>query len=104
MMQIIWSDRAYIRRQAIEDYILFSFGYAAHAEYVEAVDEWKRIVVANPNIGKVEPILSGMRKEYRSSIISKLTKCIYYIDSDFIVIVDWWDTRRAISNLKEGLS
>ena len=28
---------------------------------------------------------------------------IYYIESDFINIVDWWDTRRAVENLKEGL-
>ena len=36
-MQIIWSERAFIRRQAIEDYILYSFGYVAHAKYIEEV-------------------------------------------------------------------
>lgn len=102
-MSIIWSDRAYVRRQAIEDYILFSFGYVAHAEYVEAVEEWKKIVLANPYIGKEEPILVGMRKQYRCYVVSKLSKCIYYIEGDFIVFVDWWDTRRSISNLTEGL-
>ena len=102
-MHIIWSDRAFVRRQAIEDYILFSFGYVAHAEYVEKVEEWKRLVLENPRIGKVEPVLSGMRKEYRNSVISKLTKCIYYIEDDLIVVVDWWDTRRGIKTLSQGL-
>ena len=102
-MSIIWSDRAFVRRQAIEDYILFSFGYMAHAKYVEAVEEWKKIVLANPYIGKEEPILAGMRKQYRSYVIAKLTKCIYYIEGDFIVFVDWWDTRRSTSNLTQGL-
>ena len=102
-MRIIWSDRAYVRRQAIEDYILFSFGFAAHADYVEAIEEWKKTVLENPQIGKVEPLLEGMRKEYRSYVISELTKCIYYIENDFIVIVDWWDTRRCIKTLTQGL-
>ena len=102
-MRIIWSDRAYVRRQAIEDYILFSFGFAAHTEYVEAVEEWKKIVLENPQIGKVEPLLEGMRKEYRSYVISELTKCIYYIENDFIIIVDWLDTRRGIKTLTQGL-
>ena len=102
-MRIIWSDRAFVRRQAIEDYILFSFGFAAHTEYVEAIEEWKKIVLNNPQIGKVEPLLEGMSKEYRSYVISTLTKCIYYIENDFIVIVDWWDTRRGIKTLTQGL-
>jgi len=41
MRQVLWSERAFARRQAIEDYILYSFGYAAYADYVEAVNEWK---------------------------------------------------------------
>ena len=102
-MHIIWSDRAYVRRQAIEDYILFSFGFAAHAEYVATIEDWKKIVLENPQIGKVEPILEGMRKEYRSYVISELTKCIYYIEDDFIIVVDWWDTRRGIKTLTQGL-
>ena len=102
-MQIIWSDRAFIRRQAIEDYILCSFGFEAQAEYVEAIDKWKCLVKENPQIGKIEPLLVGMRKEYRSYVIAKLTKCIYYVEDDFIVIVDWWDTRRGLSTLTLGL-
>ena len=102
-MQIIWSERAFIRRQAIEDYILYSFGYVAHAKYIEEVETWKNAVLANPEIGAKEPLLEGMRKEYRSYTIANQTKCIYYIEDDFIVFVDWWDTRRSITNLKIGL-
>jgi plasmid stabilization system protein ParE len=102
-MRIIWSDRAFIRRQAIEDYILFSFGFAAHFEYVEAIEDWKKLVLDNPNIGKIEPLLVNMRKEYRSYVIAKLTKCIYYVENDFIVVVDWWDTRRGIKTLTQDL-
>ena len=102
-MQIIWSERAFIRRQAVEDYILYSFGYAIYADFVEKVDEWKELVLKNPSIGKEEPLLKGMRKKYRSFPIGKLSKCIYYVEDDFIVIADWWSTRRSVRNLKSGL-
>lgn len=102
-MQVLWSERAYVRRQAIEDYILYSFGYVSHMNYVEAVDEWIEIVQKNPNIGAIEPLLEGMRKEYRSFVITELTKCIYYVEDDCIMIADWWDTRMAITHLSANL-
>ena len=102
-MQILWSERAFERRRAVEDYILLSFGYKAYSEFVEKVDEWKSCVIKNPEIGREEPLLIGMRKKYRSYVIGNLSKCIYYVEGEFIVIADWWDTRRSISNLKRGI-
>ena len=102
-MEIIWSDRAYVRRCAIEDYILYSFGYAAYAEFLERIEEWKKLVLANPKVGRVEQLLTGMRKEYRSYPIGKLSKCIYYIEGDYIVFADWWNTRSGIQRLRGGL-
>ena len=103
-MQILWSERAYERRQAIEDYILYSFGFVAYSEYLEAVEEWKKAVKENPNIGKEEPLLMGLRKKYRSFVIADLTKCIYYVENDCIMIADWWNTRCSTTNLKSELS
>ncbi len=103
MMQIIWSERAFTRRQAIEDYILYSFGYEAYASYREEIEEWKNNLQSNPYLGSVEPLLDGMRKEYRSFVIGRLTKCIYYIEDNYIVFVDWWDVRRSIQTLRSGL-
>jgi len=103
MRQVLWSERAFARRQAIEDYILYSFGYAAYADYVEAVNEWKNVIRENPCVGAVEPLLVGGRKEYRSVVIANQTKCIYYVEDDCIMIADWWDTRRSIVQLKQNL-
>ena len=102
-MKIIWSERAFERRRAIEDYILYSFGYAAYVEFIEKVNEWKELVLTNPEVGKEEPLLTGMRKNYRSYPVDKLSKCIYYIEDDFIIFVDWWNTRNGIQQLKRGL-
>ena len=102
-MQVIWSERAYIRRQAIEDYILYSFGFSALRHYEEEIDSWINTLTANPEAGPVEPILQNMRKEYRSFVIEEQTKGIYYVEDDLLVIVDWWDTRRELDTLKRGL-
>lgn len=102
-MHIIWSERAFIRRQVIEDYILCQFGYATHAKFLSQIEECKSALLQNPRIGKIEPILEGMKKEYRSIVIGHLSKCIYYIEDDTIVFVDWWDTRRELKMLVSGL-
>ena len=103
MMHILWSERAFIRRQAVEDYILYSFGRRAHAQFLKEVNNWKTILRTNPQAGQIEPLLENMRKEYRHFVVGNLSKGIYYIEGDFINIVDWWDTRRAVENLKVGL-
>ena len=103
-MQIIWSERALARRQAIEDYIFYSFGYEAYRSYLIAINEWKAEVSQYPQAGQIEPLLLGMRKEYRSRTIDRFSKCIYYIEGDRIVFVDWWDTRRSPIILKSGLN
>ena len=102
-MQVIWSERAYVRRQAIEDYILYSFGFVALRNYEDAVDAWVETLKASPLTGQIEPILQNMRKEYRYFVVEDLTKGIYYVEDDKIIIVDWWDTRRSVNTLKEGL-
>ena len=102
-MQILWSERAYARRQAIEDYILLSFGHVAWSQYVEAIEEWKKLVRKNPQIGPIEPLLEGGRKQYRSFVIANQTKCIYYVEDECIMIADWWDTRRSITHLTSNV-
>ena len=44
----------------------------------------------------MEPLLSNRPMAYRSVVINKLNKMIYYISNtdDVIYIVDFWDTRR----------
>jgi len=102
-MQIFWSERALTRRQAIEDYVLFAFGFPAYQDYIDAIDEWKKVLLENPNAGKEEPILAGMSKEYRSFVVRSLSKGIYYVENDAINIVDWWDTRRDIKEASKNI-
>ena len=103
MMRIQWAERAFVRRQAVEDYILYSFGRQAHAHFVREIRHWKQLLMENPYLGQVESTLEGMSKEYRYFVVLNQSKGIYYVEDDCINIVDWWDTRRSIENLKSGL-
>lgn len=54
-----------------------------------------------PEIVRPEPLLAHRSKHYRSLIVSKHHKAIYYIDNDKqkIVIADIWDMRRLPSSM-----
>ena len=45
-------------------------------------------------MGLVEPLLEGRNKVYRSLVIHKLYKLVYYVDEETIYIADLWDVRR----------
>ena len=48
----------------------------------------------NPHLGPVEPYLDNMPEIYRSIVVNRLNKIVYYIKDNGIVIADFWDTRR----------
>ena len=45
-------------------------------------------------VTNVEPLLANRTHLYRSVVINKLNKLIYYIENETIIIADFWDTRR----------
>ena len=47
-----------------------------------------------PGIGQKEPLLQGRKRDYRSIVISRQNKLVYYVAGDTLYIVALWDTRR----------
>ena len=47
-----------------------------------------------PTIGKLDPLFAHRRLPYRSIIIRKLNKVVYYVKGDSVHIAAFWDTRR----------
>ena len=45
-------------------------------------------------VGSLEPLLQHRSIPYRSIVINKLNKLIYYIENETIIVADFWDTRR----------
>lgn len=54
-------------------------------------------------MGKIEPLLQERRHEYRSLVVRKHLKLIYYIKDNVIYIANLWDTRREPQQLKEEI-
>ena len=75
-------------------YINKEFGRRYRDNFMRKVLEVRQYLALNPNMGPVEPLLSDCSKVYRSVVIAKLNKMVYYIADDQIVVVDFWDVRR----------
>ena len=88
-----------LARQKIREtarYIRSEFGKRYRDDFLYKVQETRQYLATNPHLGSMEPLLSNRPMAYRSVVINKLNKMIYYISNtdDVIYIVDFWDTRR----------
>lgn len=63
------------------------------------------LLAHQPWLGCLEPLLSDRAKAYRSLVIHKHYKVVYFVDeeADTLVIADVWDTRREPKNLMQNL-
>ena len=63
-------------------------------------------LAAFPYMGKVEHLLSGLSKEYRSLVVHEHYKLIYRVseEEDTVYVVALWDTRRNPQDMDADLS
>ena len=47
-----------------------------------------------PELGTIDSLLAYRKQQYRSIIVRRLNKIVYYIKDDTIRIAAFWDTRR----------
>jgi len=92
-MNLFWSPDAYSLWEETARYIEHEFGYVAMVNYINETANIETQLGKNPQLGIIEPLLSKCSVEFRSILLSKHNKLIYYV-SDQINIVDIWDTRR----------
>ena len=93
-MKIIVTDRAEEKLQDIVDYILEQFGGKARKKFIGEIRNILKLLLKNPNMGFVEPLLNDRQIMYRCVVMNHYNKIIYRITDDVIEIVDFWDTRR----------
>lgn len=56
-----------------------------------------------PLIGQIEEEISEEREEYRSLLVRKLFRIIYFIDADSLFIVAIWDCRKDFQTNKKKI-
>lgn len=93
-MEIIWAEEAFRAWQDTIDYIVEEFGVRAAEKFYKKTEEWQNVLSSSPMAGKTEPLLNNRSRLYRSIVITKQCKLIYYIEDETIFIVDFWDVRR----------
>lgn len=93
-MKVVWSIRANKEWKSVALYIYYEFGKKAVENYLEKTKYWERKLMLFPECGGPEPLLSDKQIKYRSLIISKHSKIIYYIKKEVVYISDVWDMRR----------
>ena len=93
-MKIRWYKRAATQLHEVEGYVFEKFGEKARQEFMNNVERTVLTLAELPMLGKLDPLFAHRKRSYRSIIIRRLSKVVYYVKDDIIHIAAFWDTRR----------
>lgn len=103
-MKVIWYIRAEQSMRQVERYILSKFGEYTRARFIRELEQNIRSLSEMPEMGTIDPLLAHRSKTYRSIIVYRMSKLVYYVQDGTIHIAAFWDTRREpksqVSRLK----
>lgn len=102
-MQVIWNKQAAKQFEMIINYIHQEFGERVALQFYNRVISYEPLLAANPRIGAKEPLLRRRKQNFRSIVVHKYCKLIYYVEDDMLYIADLWDTRRNPRSLADSL-
>lgn len=77
----------------IAEYIIVRHGQARCDSFLNEAYDAGRLLGQNPEMGKIEPSLSGRESLYHSFVVNDINKIVYRIVGGQIEIVDFWDVR-----------
>lgn len=93
-MRLIVDDVAKQKIRQTARYIQKKFGKKARLDFRNEISHVAKLLRDNPCLGPTEPYLADAPVTYRSIVVNRLNKMVYWINDDVIEIVDFWDTRR----------
>lgn len=102
-MKVFWSNRAERGLHQVEKYIFNEFGEDTRSNFMSDVKHISYLLETSPEIGKLDSLFSQHQIAYRSIVIHHLSKLVYYVKSDSVRIVAFWDTRREPKNQAKKL-
>ena len=98
-MKVSWSKGAIKSMTHTSMYILNEFGNRANMRFLQEIQKVSDLMEENPFMGQVEPLLIGKSKEYRSVVVNRQNKIVYYVKGNTIRVSALWDTRREPKSL-----
>ncbi len=93
-MKVKWSPLAKLALRETSKYIGKEFGLKVKKDFIQDVRHTSCLLGKTPQMGQIEPYLADLPTMYRSIVVYRLSKIVYYIADDHIEVVDFWDTRR----------
>ena len=102
-MRVVWSLEAHDQLRQAANFIENRFGKSSRTKFLDNIYHVVPLLSKYPYLGKEEPLLEGASVVYRSLVIGRLNKIVYYINGNTIEIVALWDTRREPKKLTEEL-
>lgn len=103
-LSLIWHASFEEKLKAAIRWSRFHFGERTAGKFYRRIIEESNRLTFAPYIGGVEPLLDGFPIEYRSLVVHKHFKVVYYVDeaNALVHIVDMWDVRREPTMLRQG--
>ena len=97
-MKVHWHKRAAAQLHQIEYYVLRNFGERIRHEFMDDIEQAVLSLAEMPTMGKFDPLLAHRKQGYRSIIVRRLNKIVYYVKKDTLHIAAFWDTRQEPKN------
>ncbi|MDH6306313.1 toxin ParE1/3/4 [Parabacteroides sp. PF5-5] len=98
--QIIWKHTARAKYLRTTRWYFDNMGLKAADSFMRGIAENVERISRQSAIGKREPLLVGHPEDFRSLVVHRHTKIIYYCDTQNVYIVDLWDCRQNPAKLK----
>ena len=102
-MKVIWLPQAKKQLFQMARYIFKEFGQKARTDFMQDVKHINMLLSENPNMGPEEPLLADRSITYRSYVVNRLNKIVYFIKDDHIEVADFWDVRREPKKLAQRI-
>ncbi|MBQ7686426.1 MAG: type II toxin-antitoxin system RelE/ParE family toxin [Bacteroidaceae bacterium] len=93
-MTIHWHKRAGAALHQVEEYVLENFGEDERQKFMNDIEQAVLSLASMPAMGRLDPLFAHRKQAYRSIIVRRLNKIVYYVKDDIIHIAAFWDTRR----------
>lgn len=94
-MQVKWTTRGIMMFDNALYYSAETPGQQAAINFFRKTRHLEELLVLNPLMGKIEPVLARLKTKYRTIVIIKTYKMVYYVNEDNINIVAIWNCRQS---------
>jgi plasmid stabilization system protein ParE len=92
-IKVLWTETALKNLEEIFEYYKYKASIKIAKKIVKGIVTTSIKIQGNPQIGKVEELLTNRQNEYRFLIV-KNYKLIYWIDNNYIKVASVFDCRQ----------